>query len=141
MKTKTKAELGLEADGRADDFGRAVEVAKGFLRGRGHLVVDDGPQLRRMFRNPATAFVAWDETTDTMAFVRVVRPRADDTAREVRRQVPTRTRMFKAWREAKRWSDDPDVRWKGNRRFDRVAVYGDERTPTVDWTCGAKGEL
>ena len=85
--------------------------------------------------------MAWDERCDEMVFVRVVSP-CDDKACDDK-ACDDKARMAKARREAKRWSEHPDVRWKGRRRFDRIAVYGKTGTSsaTVDWTVGAKGEL
>ena len=139
---KTKAK---ETGGHSPDatFAWASAVAQDFVRRRGCIVVDAEPRRLTGGRSPAVDFVAWEERSDEMLFVRVVLCRGGDTADDVKSWLPTKARMAKARREAKRWSEHPDIRWKGKRRFDSIAVYGDvvTKSPTVDWTVGAKGEL
>lgn len=139
VKEKRKTKM----DGRSPDFAWASAVAQDFVRRRGCLVVETDPRRLAGGRKPAVDFVAWHEQSDEMLFVRVVLCRSDDTASAVKSRLPTRARMAKAKREARRWSEHPDIRWKGKRRFDSITVYGDVMTkrPTVDWTVGVKGEL
>lgn len=142
-KTRTTPNAGNCESRRTARLAWAEDVAKEFVRRSGHLVVDDDPARATGSRRPAFSFVAWDEHCDEMVFVRVVPLCDGDTADDVRPQLPTKARMARARREAKRWSEHPDMKWKGRRRFDRIAVYGKTGTDkaTVDWTVGAKGEL
>lgn len=119
----------------------AKKAAVDFMRRTGHLVVDENPSAAAKTREPAASFVVWDEHSDEMAFVRVVRCTTKDTAEDVKRGVRSKDFLRRMQRYAIKWSKTWD--WKGKRRFDRIEVYGDDETkrPTFDWTQNAKGEI
>lgn len=115
MTTKTKGK------GKTDlihEKGYAEDAAMDFLRKKGYIVVDPKPNCVTGAKDSPISFVAYDEETDKMAFVRVI----DYRGQKIMDVMPTKSRMAKARRESLKWSKS--MRWKGGRRHDLIEVFG-----------------
>lgn len=111
-----------------DNLEWATACAADFLRSRGHLIIDMNVScpLKRQRRTVEVPLIAWEEASDTMAFIRVRTPSMDCWRNPTKRQRTDMGHAMRAWKR--------ENRWHGEMRYDVLDVYGtpDEGMPVID---------
>ncbi len=106
----------------------ATDCAADFLRGRGYAIIDTHAScwLRNRKRTVEVPLIAWEEASDTMAFIRVRTPSMDCWRNPTKRQRTDMGHAMRAWKR--------ENRWHGEMRYDVVDVYGtpDKGRPVID---------